>query len=78
MSGGVEDSFNSYAAPHSNHYKMLSIEPIDVIEDWGLDFNLGNAVKYIGRANHKGSKRQDLEKAIYYLNRAVSRLGAEV
>jgi len=34
---------------------------------------MGNAVKYISRAEHKGNKQQDLEKAIWYLNRELSR-----
>ena len=49
-------------------------EPIDVIEDWGLDFHLGNAVKYISRAGHKGDAVEDLEKAVWYIQREIDRL----
>lgn len=42
-------------------------EPRKVIHDWGLDFNLGNAVKYISRAGRKDDAVQDLEKAIQYI-----------
>ena len=49
------------------------IEPIDVIEDWRLGFCLGNTVKYIARAEHKGSTIQDLEKAEWYLKREIAR-----
>lgn len=49
------------------HYKKSKIEAIDVIEDWNLGFCLGNAVKYIGRCEHKGTKKQDLEKVIWYV-----------
>lgn len=42
-------------------------EPIDVINDWGLDFNLGNVVKYISRAGRKDDKLIDLQKAAFYL-----------
>lgn len=47
-------------------------EPIKVIDDWGLGFCLGNAVKYILRAPHKGTERQDLEKARWYLEHWIS------
>ena len=49
------------------HYDIGSIEPWDFIRDQGLNYHLGNAIKYICRANHKGSKREDLQKAIHYL-----------
>jgi len=49
-------------------------EPIDVIEDWELGFCLGNAVKYISRAGRKDDTLQDLRKAQWYINRAVSEL----
>jgi len=57
-----------------DHYaKGRKYEPIDVIEDWDLDFHLGNAVKYIGRAGRKPGedKLKELCKAIYYLERVV-------
>jgi hypothetical protein len=44
-------------------------ETIKVIEDWGLGFKLGNALKYILRAPHKGTELQDLSKARWYLDR---------
>tara|TARA_R110000765_G_scaffold341802_1_gene431912 strand:- start:131 stop:409 length:279 start_codon:yes stop_codon:yes gene_type:complete len=46
-------------------------QPLDVIEDWGLDFHLGNVLKYISRAGRKDSMVQDLNKAMYYLSRRV-------
>ena len=46
---------------------------IDVIEAFDLDFRLGNAVKYILRARKKGQFEVDLEKAAWYLRRAISR-----
>ncbi len=54
------------------HYKVGGIETIDFIEAKGLNYNLGNAVKYITRADHKGSKAQDLAKAIWYLRREIT------
>jgi len=56
------------------HYKVGGIETIDFIEAKGLSYNLGNVVKYITRADYKGDKRQDLEKARWYLNREISGL----
>ena len=55
------------------HYKQTSIEAIDVIEDWDLNFSLGNVVKYIARADIKGSRKQDLEKALWYLKRELQK-----
>lgn len=61
---------------HPSHYaEGRRFEPIDVIEDWGLDFHLGNAVKYISRAGRKGDAREDIEKAVWYLNRWLERDG---
>lgn len=59
---------------HPDHYKVGGIETIDFIEAKKLNYNMGNAVKYISRAEHKGNKRQDLEKAIWYINRELSKL----
>ena len=51
---------------------------IRVIEAWQLGFHLGNVVKYVTRADHKGSLVEDLKKARWYLNREISKLdGAE-
>jgi hypothetical protein len=57
---------------HPYHYKVGGIETIDFIEAKGLNYNLGNAIKYITRADHKGSKAQDLAKAIWYLKREIT------
>ena len=56
---------------HPAHYKYGGIETIDFIEAKELNYNMGNAVKYITRADHKGSRKQDLEKAIWYLKREL-------
>ena len=75
MSGGMEEcyGYGDAAAPLSSHYKVHSIEPINVIEDWGLNFNLGNVIKYIGRCDHKDNREADLSKALYYLEREYNR-----
>lgn len=60
---------------HPSHYAAgRQHEPIDVIEDWELGFNLGNAVKYISRAGRKGDPLEDLRKAAWYLEREIQRL----
>lgn len=57
---------------HPSHYvEARKYEPIDVIEDWGLGFCLGNVVKYISRADRKGTPLDDLKKAAWYLNREI-------
>lgn len=59
---------------HPQHYNKGKYEVIDVINDWDLNFDLGNVVKYIARAEHKGNKLEDLEKALFYLHYEVDRL----
>lgn len=61
---------------HPTHYNGGEVEVIDLIEEWGLGFCLGNAVKYICRAGKKGTIENrvvDLEKAVWYLDRAVDK-----
>jgi hypothetical protein len=61
---------------HPTHYNQGKLEVIDVIEDWKLGFCEGNAVKYIARAKHKGKELEDLQKARWYLDRAIQALEA--
>ncbi len=58
---------------HPPHYKVGGIETIDFIEAKKLNYNLGNVIKYITRADHKGSRDEDLKKALWYLNRELGR-----
>ena len=55
-----------------SYYKRGTAPVWDFIRDQGLNFHLGNAVKYICRAGYKGSKEQDLEKAIVYLQNELT------
>lgn len=66
----------SDAVNHPDHYGGAGNphEAIKVIEAWDLNFNLGNAVKYIARAGKKGDFITDLEKAIWYLSREIENL----
>ena len=65
---------------HPQHYTSGKIEVIDFIEDKGLNFNLGNVVKYVARAGHKKSSGksleakalEDLKKAKWYLEREIA------
>ncbi len=59
---------------HPPHYKAGGIETIDFIEAKNLGYNLGNVVKYVSRADLKGNKLEDLQKAKWYLDRAISKL----
>ena len=59
---------------HPPHYTHSKFETWDVIDAWGLGYNLGNVVKYISRADHKASKLEDLKKAKAYLSREIETL----
>lgn len=58
---------------HPDHYKIGGIETIDFIEAKNLNYHLGNVVKYITRADHKGRRLEDLKKARWYLDREIER-----
>lgn len=78
--------YDSIAKPR--HYaEGRKYEPIDVITDWELNFNLGNTVKYISRAGRKqdfeGQDQkektiEDLMKARFYLEYEINRLQEEI
>ena len=60
---------------HPSHYtEGRKYEPRKVIADWGLNFNLGNAVKYVARAGRKCDKVEDLRKAIQYIEFEIEEL----
>jgi hypothetical protein len=59
------------------HYTDGGIQTIDFIEAKGLNFHLGNVVKYISRAGKKGDNLEDLLKAQWYLNREIERNGKD-
>lgn len=65
---------------HPEHYCAgRKYEPKDVIRDWDLNFNLGSAIKYIARAGRKpeNSKRQDLMKAVQYIEFEIDALAEQ-
>lgn len=59
---------------HPKHYNNngSGVECIDVVEH--MSFNLGNAIKYIWRCNDKNNAVEDLQKAIWYIEREISRM----
>lgn len=65
----------SESVNHPTHYggKENQYEAIKVIEAWELGFNLGNTIKYISRAGKKGNRKEDLQKALWYLEREINK-----
>lgn len=62
---------------HPAHYNRFPVEVINITEQ--LDFNRGNAVKYLARAGYKDGvdELEDLSKAAWYVNRAIEKLTKE-
>ena len=72
--GGNEDCFEFKLDPiKPEYYNDTKITPFDVIDDWELNFYLGNAIKYIKRAGKKAdnSKLQDLKKVREYIEHEI-------
>lgn len=75
----VDDSLRvSDPVNHPGHYTShpSGVECIQVVEH--MNFCLGNAVKYIWRADLKGNDVQDLKKAHFYIEREIERRGGRV
>jgi hypothetical protein len=64
----IKDTVN-----HPSHYKSHAsgVECIQITEH--MNFCLGNAVKYIWRADLKHNAIEDLEKAVWYVNKEIER-----
>ena len=59
-----------------DYYKNYSIEVTDAIQSWGLSYCQGNIIKYIVRSGRKTTDpQQDLEKALWYLKKELSKYG---
>jgi|TARA_R110002012_G_scaffold259790_1_gene441405 hypothetical protein len=65
---------------HPSHYGGESnlYEAIKIIESYNLNFSLGNVIKYTLRAGKKENEIEDLEKAVWYLNRHLNNLKEKV
>ena len=68
------NSFKKDLVNHPKHYNTGKYEVKDVIRDWDLNFALGSAIKYIARCNHKSNKKEDLEKAIFFLKDEIENM----
>ena len=64
---------------HPDHYTFGKFEVIDVIEDWGLNYNRSCVIKYVARAGRKDKAKEaeDLKKARFYLEREIKKLMPE-
>lgn len=73
-------TYNSITHP-SYYSQGRAFEPVNVIKDWELNFNLGNVVKYVARAGRKIGEEQsaltDLLKARSYLDFEIKHLQNE-
>jgi uncharacterized protein DUF3310 len=58
---------------HPPHYTVhpSGVECITIVEHMG--FNIGNAMKYLWRADEKGNALEDLQKAAWYVQREIER-----
>jgi len=70
---GDQDCTCNDPVNHPSHYTRGKIEVLDFIEDQKLGFHLAQVIKYVCRAGYKdpGTYKQDLEKAAFYLKRAI-------
>jgi hypothetical protein len=71
QSSGVDRSPEVDMVNSPPHYTAGGVETIDFIEAKNLNYNLGNAVKYITRAGLKGNRVEDLKKAKWYIEREI-------
>jgi len=64
-------------AINPDHYKQhpSGVEAIQITECF--NYNLGNAIKYIWRCDHKGEALEDLKKAAFYIDREIKRRQTE-
>ena len=67
-----KSTFQEDVVNKPKHYNV-GLEPIEAIESWKLGYNLGNVIKYVARADHKGKRLEDLKKARWCLDRAINK-----
>ena len=63
------------AVNHPKHYggEDNPFEVIKIINHYNLNFELGNVLKYVLRADKKGNRKQDLQKALWYLQHEINK-----
>lgn len=76
--GGSGGETKTDMVNHPPHYKKhpSGVEVIQITEH--MNFCLGNAVKYILRAEHKGAQLEDLKKARWYIDREIQRIARQL
>lgn len=52
-----------------DHYRKFKIQPWDIIDEYGLTFYEGSALKYLLRS--KSDRLEDLKKARHYLDKLI-------
>jgi hypothetical protein len=70
------ETFSPEAVNHPKHYTVGGIETIDFLQaklstEAFYGFCVANCIKYLARADHKSSRQQDLEKAEWYIKKAI-------
>lgn len=67
---------------HPGHYNVGEIEVFDALRmlkpEEFKGFMKANAIKYIGRCEYKGTPIEDIDKAIFYLERLKDRIKKEI
>lgn len=65
---------------HPSHYNQGGVECIDALDacGFGLDFCVGNAIKYLWRFKDKANPKEDLEKARWYIDHALKKIAEGV
>lgn len=71
--GTTGHAIDAAGVNHPKHYNVhpSGVECIDVVEHFS--FNVGNAIKYLWRADEKGATVQDLKKAVWYIEREIAK-----
>lgn len=72
-----KSTFQEDVVNKPKHYNV-GLEPIEAIESWKLGYNLGNVIKYVARADHKGKRIEDLKKARWYLDREINKNESDI
>lgn len=67
----VNDIVKGTLVDNPPHYTAGGLSTYDFIKAKKLSYELGNVIKYVSRADYKGSKLRDLQKAQWYLNAAI-------
>lgn len=67
----MKTKFNSVSRPRHYNVHPSGVEYIQIAEH--MSFCVGNAMKYLWRADLKGTPVEDLKKARWYIDREIGR-----